>query len=136
MHINKDGLEKLETILKELYRKPFAEPFRQPVDYEYYQLVDYPQIIKKMMDLRTLIYDLDNGKYQTVEQVLDDIQLIWDNCKLYNDKNTRIHKAALKLEKLTEKLVFEQFGEIEYGKNNPSYFALIAKNRQNNHANT
>lgn len=36
------------------------------------------------MDLNTISRKLRDEKYRTVENVLDDIQLIFDNCKVYN----------------------------------------------------
>lgn len=36
------------------------------------------------MDLNTINRKLREDKYRTVENVLDDIQLIFDNCKVYN----------------------------------------------------
>lgn len=36
------------------------------------------------MDLGTVSKKLAAGKYRLVEECLDDLQLIWDNCKLYN----------------------------------------------------
>lgn len=36
------------------------------------------------MDLNTISKKLREEKYRTVENVLDDIQLIFDNCKIYN----------------------------------------------------
>ena len=40
------------------------------------------------MDLGTIYKKLKEKqkKYKTVEHVLNDIQLVWDNCKLYNPK--------------------------------------------------
>ena len=40
------------------------------------------------MDLGTVKRKVNIGDYQTVEDCLDDIQLIWDNCKTYNAKGT------------------------------------------------
>ena len=40
------------------------------------------------MDLRTVTQRFKDKKYKTVEAVLNDIQIIWDNCKLYNSKNS------------------------------------------------
>jgi len=105
--------------------KKEAEVFLQPVDYVRFQLDDYPKIIKKMMDLGTVKQNLDSGVYHEVEECLDDIQLIWDNCKLYNVEDSKIYKQAKKLEDWTQRLAVEQFGPtIDYGKNNPSYFTL------------
>jgi histone acetyltransferase len=47
-------------------------------------LTDYSYLIKNPMDLGTVSQKFSNDKYMLVEEVLDDIQLIWDNCKLYN----------------------------------------------------
>lgn len=47
-------------------------------------LFDYPQVIKYPMDLNTVKKSLKNNKYKFVEEALHDLQLIWDNCKLYN----------------------------------------------------
>ncbi len=36
------------------------------------------------MDLSTVKQKLDENKYVLLSDALDDIQLIWDNCKLFN----------------------------------------------------
>lgn len=40
------------------------------------------------MDLGTISHNLDNAGYYFVEDVLDHIQLVWDNCKLYNPRTS------------------------------------------------
>ena len=40
------------------------------------------------MDLGTAGEKLRLEKYRYVEEALDDIQLIWDNCKTYNQPET------------------------------------------------
>ena len=40
------------------------------------------------MDLGTANQKLKAEKYRFVEEALDDIQLIWDNCKTYNHPET------------------------------------------------
>jgi hypothetical protein len=40
------------------------------------------------MDLSTIQHRLREGKYRSVEEVLDDMQLIWDNCRRYNPAGT------------------------------------------------
>ena len=47
-------------------------------------LTDYYDIIKTPMDLGTVKKNLKANKYKFVEDCLNDIQLIWDNCKQYN----------------------------------------------------
>ncbi len=55
-----------------------------PVDWEDLELKDYPDVIKKPMDLGTLRANLKNGVYSTFDDVFADIALIWENCKVYN----------------------------------------------------
>jgi hypothetical protein len=54
-------------------------------------LTDYPLIVKYPMDLGTIRKKLVNSKYQLVEEAIDDIQLVWDNCKIYNQAGSWIH---------------------------------------------
>ena len=58
--------------------------FRQPVDYKALGLVDYTTIVKIPMDLGTVRRNLLNNKYKFVEECLNDLQMIWDNCMSYN----------------------------------------------------
>lgn len=39
------------------------------------------------------------GKFSTYEEFLADLQLIWDNCKLYNMIGSEIYKLAERMEK-------------------------------------
>lgn len=108
-----------------------AEPFLEPVPYEALGILDYPKIVKKMMDFNTIKENIRDHQYKSVKEVLDDIQLIWDNCKLYNLEYSKIHKIAIILEGKLKKEVHKNFGEIDYGKNNPSYTELVnQKNRK------
>jgi hypothetical protein len=68
-------------------------------------LTDYPLIVKYPMDLGTIRKKLVNSKYQLVEEALDDIQLIWDNCKIYNQAGSWIHNIADKLDKICKKMI-------------------------------
>jgi len=47
---------------------------------------DYKEIVKKPIDLNFVRRQYNEGKYKYVEEVLDDIQLIWDNVFLYGKK--------------------------------------------------
>ena len=68
-------------------------------------LEDYPSIITNPMDLGTVFKKLQSNKYKCVEQCLEDIQLIWDNCKTYNAYGSWIWKLSDKLEKNFKKYV-------------------------------
>lgn len=94
--LGKEENKKVKTILQSLMDSNDSYDFRQPVDWKgipYYLhlgmgLLDYGFLIKNPMDLGTAIQKLKDDRYETVEDVLDDIQLIWDNCKTYNPPNT------------------------------------------------
>ena len=82
--ITPEDISKLNEILNSLKSEEKAQEFLKPVDYKALNLHDYLNIIKNPMDLSTITNNLKNGKYNFVSHVLEDIQLIWDNCKLYN----------------------------------------------------
>ena len=55
------------------------------------------------MDFSTLKTNLLEGKFTTYEDFLGDLQLIWDNCKLYNMAGSEIYKLAERQEKMTRR---------------------------------
>lgn len=61
------------------------------------------------MDLGSLKKNLKNNKYNNVGEALDDLQLIWANCKTYNMEGSEIWKLAQNLEKFTCKLIEKNF---------------------------
>lgn len=84
--LGKEEIKKIKTIWQSLQDNNDSLEFRHPVNWELMGLTDYPQIVKNPIDLSTINKKLREERYQTVEEVLDDIQLIWDNCKLYNQQ--------------------------------------------------
>ena len=76
--------KKVSQLLQSLMDSQDSFEFREPVDYVALGLLDYPMVVKRPMDLGTVRRNLGNNSYETVEGCLADIQLIWDNCKLYN----------------------------------------------------
>jgi len=55
------------------------------------------------MDFNTLKTNLLDGKFTTYEDFLSDLQLIWDNCKLYNMIGSEIYKLAERMEKMSRR---------------------------------
>jgi hypothetical protein len=53
--------------------------------------------------------NIKNNKYSSLQEILNDIQLIWDNCKLYNMEGSDIYKMAIHCEKLVKRLVDKHF---------------------------
>jgi len=123
--LNKDHHKKLSDIINHLWERPESSEFRQPVDYVALKLNDYPIIIKKPMDLAKVKKNLKGGNYKSVEDCLEDIQLIWTNCKTYNADFSKIFKLASKLESVTKKLVKENFPTVKnFGRTNQTLEAL------------
>ena len=60
-------------------------------------LVDYFDIVKQPMDLGTIKRNLKANKYKYVEELLDHIQLIWDNCKSYNKEGSVLFNLIIHL---------------------------------------
>lgn len=121
---NNSNMKNLEELIELISNRRDALPFQEPVDYVGLGLTDYPLIVKQMMDLGTVSKKLENREYSTVRDCLDDLQLIWDNCKLYNAEFSSIYKVALRLEEFMQKQIETKFGLVEYGKNNHSYKLL------------
>jgi hypothetical protein len=47
-------------------------------------LAFYKETIKKPMDVSTISKNLRKSKYKKVVDLFNDVQLMWDNCKLFN----------------------------------------------------
>ena len=67
--------------------------------------MDYPEIVKQPMDLGTVNSRLKGGKYGTIYEVIYEVGLVWDNCKLYNREDSQIYRMADKMEKIFQKKV-------------------------------
>ncbi len=107
--MGKEECKKLTQLLNVLFEDKNSTEFRQPVDFKYLGLLDYPNIIANPMDLGTVRKNLRNNKYKMVEECLNDIQLIWDNCKKYNSEGSWIYDLALKLENVMTKNIQKNF---------------------------
>ena len=86
-----------------MFMSPFlAVPFREPVDWKALGLFDYPQIIKRPMDLGTVKRRVIEGKYESIFESAEDMRLIWRNCMTYNRAGNDFHTLAQKLSKKFE----------------------------------
>ena len=82
--ITSEDMKKIDKIFAVLEADNQAYDFLEPVDYVGLGILDYPQIIKTPMDLGTVKTKLKDNKYNTFQEFLSDIDLIWTNCKTYN----------------------------------------------------
>ena len=94
-----------KKVVAELWENEESIPFREPVDYKGLGLLDYPILIKTPMDLSTIKKKLKSNKYRKNQDFIDDVQLIWENCKRYNLESSQIFRSSLKMEKLAKRIL-------------------------------
>lgn len=71
--------------------------------------------------------NLSSNKYNWVQEFIDDVQLIWSNCKTYNQDNSEIWKMADHLEKVTRKTI-EKFYKIPKSMGKSKFCFKLGKN--------
>ena len=93
-------LEYCKEVTKKLFEHPLAKAYIRPVNPELDKAYDYFDVIHHPMDLGTIKKRLENGEYQNTEEWMNDIKLVWDNAKTYNnDKKHLFYKVADRLSK-------------------------------------
>lgn len=87
----------MRSILVELSNHQSSWPFMLPVNGD--EVPDYYQVITAPMDLSTMETKLENNQYKTVDELCADAQLVFDNCRAYNPRNSPYAKCADKMDK-------------------------------------
>ena len=96
--LSKDHVAKALSMVAYLEKRPEALEFLKPVDYKSCGLDDYPLIIKNPMDLSTIKKKVKGGKYSNLTEVVSDVSLIWENCRVYNQIGSGIVNHADKMQ--------------------------------------
>lgn len=90
----------LRDVTNRLSQDKRFKAFTKPVDLE--EVPDYAEVIKKPMDLSSILTKIDLHQYATVKEFLYDVDLIWQNALEYNpdrdpsDRQIRHRACALK----------------------------------------
>lgn len=92
-------------LLDELSRKRFALDFMQPVDAEALQVPTYYTIIRRPMDVGTIIKRVHNRYYFNVNELIQDFRLIISNCYTFNRPEDLVYRNGQKLEQFFEKVL-------------------------------
>eukprot|EP00900_Chrysochromulina_parva_P006146 jgi/Chrpa1/15532/Chrysochromulina_OHIO_Genome00022443-RA len=80
-----EALSQCKAVVRDyLVKHKDAAPFLDPVDWKALGLKDYPAIIKRPMDLGTIMKRLETGQYDSVLSVASDIDQVWANAMTYN----------------------------------------------------
>ena len=77
-----------KRLLNQLWRFSTSKIFHEPVDPEKLNIPDYFDYIKNPVDFGTIRQRLEANHYHTLQEFLDDMQLVFDNCMLYNGEDS------------------------------------------------
>jgi histone acetyltransferase len=95
----------LRRFLYQIQSHKQAWPFLVPVNKD--EVPDYYTVITNPMDLSTMEEKLERDLYATPRDFINDLKLIFSNCRRYNDPSTVYVKCATKLEKYMWSLIKE-----------------------------
>ncbi|XP_074655384.1 bromodomain-containing protein 2-like isoform X2 [Tubulanus polymorphus] len=88
------------TVMKGVWKHQFAWPFHQPVDAQRLNLPDYHKIVKHPMDLGTIKKRLETNYYYSAKECLEEFNMMFTNCYIYNKPGEDICLMAQTLEKI------------------------------------
>ena len=109
-----DSWEKIaKQLMSSLWKVRDAELFHKPVDPVELNIPNYFEVIKKPMDFSTVKKKLNNYSYTNLKEYCDDMDLIFNNCILYNGINSYIGEICLRV-KNEYKNLFEKFNLDKY----------------------
>jgi bromodomain-containing factor 1 len=101
--MTRDQIKYCGAIMRNLKKHRDAAPFLHPVDYIKLNVPDYPKVIKYPMDLTTVDRKLNTGEYDSVEEFINDIRLVFNNCYKYNGPEAMISMLCQNVESAFEK---------------------------------
>ncbi|KAJ1653566.1 hypothetical protein IWQ61_006334 [Dispira simplex] len=90
--------EQCHRMLKKLQNQRTASPFLRPVDPVRDGAPTYFDVVQHPMDLGTVEKKLEAHQYPTVEAFAADVQLIFDNCFLFNPPENFIHTQGKRVQ--------------------------------------
>ncbi|KAJ2437933.1 hypothetical protein GGF42_008465 [Coemansia sp. RSA 2424] len=97
--------ERARSLLGKLKRDESSWPFLKPVDPVALGVPTYFDLVKNPMDLSTVQKKLAKKSYRFVADFVADIQLIIDDCFLFNIPDTPVHDCGKALMALAAKLL-------------------------------
>lgn len=95
----------LRRFLYQIQNHKQAWPFLKPVNKD--EVPGYYKVITSPMDLSTVEERLEQDFYASPKELVEDLKLIVNNCRQYNDNSTVYHKCANRLEKYMRSLIKE-----------------------------
>jgi hypothetical protein len=89
-----------KPIVAKLRSHNAAKTFNLPVDCKKYPM--YRDKIATPMDLKTVMRKLDKAEYATIAECHADVDLIWENCRVFNGDGTWVTNHAMTLKALAD----------------------------------
>ena len=115
--ITEEDYKIIKDIIEFIKNDPKSSHFQNPVNTE--ENPDYLRVINyHPMDISTIEKKLNSMEYSLVQDVINDIKLIWYNCRIYNYESSNIYQFSDYLEKLSDKELEKYY--IYYDKVNKS----------------
>ena len=71
-------------VVRKYNEDPRAMFFLRPVNEATDGAPGYYTLITSPMDLKSILINIDNDSYTTPSEVLTDVRLVWENCRVYN----------------------------------------------------
>ncbi|CAB41059.2 SWR1 complex bromodomain subunit bdf1 [Schizosaccharomyces pombe] len=91
------------AIVRQLKRTKNSAPFKVPVDPIKQNIPDYPTIVKNPMDLGTIEKKLTSYEYSVPQEFIDDMNLMFSNCFLYNGTESPVGSMGKALQEVFER---------------------------------
>jgi hypothetical protein len=82
---------------------PLSWLFRRPLNEERDGAPDCYQTVKTPMDLGTVLSLLQSGAYSSAERWQRDIDLIWENCELYNGRDSEFQPLISEMRRVVRR---------------------------------
>jgi hypothetical protein len=99
--MSKHITELFTPVLEQLLEVPYAQAyFGAPVDPVASGAPNYFAVIKRPMDLGTVLRRLHSFSYTHVQQLVDDVELVFSNAHAYNRPGTVVYNLAKRLKSL------------------------------------
>jgi len=110
---NKRGNQELnlcEEVLLGLQKHEDAWPFRHPVDLK--KVPDYTKVIHRPMDFDTVQKKLQTMNYEDAWQFIEDVKLVFENCKIYNDESDDVYACGQRMQEHFKELLLKILPEL------------------------
>lgn len=89
--------DEFNKIWNKMMTRKDSEFFREPVPWKELNLLDYPHVIKKPMDLTTIKKNQEAGVYKKPADIAIDVRLIFENAMTYNMPDSKVYVHAKSL---------------------------------------